>query len=91
MDTLGSRRDDLLRFGVRRLALFGSAVRGDGSEESDLDFLVNLDPKTFDAYMDLKTYLEDLFGRKVDPVLESAIKPRLRSRIMSEVVDVPGL
>ena len=47
--------------------------------------------KSFDAYMDLKFVLEDLFGVPVDVVLENTIKPRLRDRILEEAVDVPGL
>jgi len=41
---------------------------------------------TFDNYMDLKFYLEDLFKREVDLVIESSIKPRLKDNIMREVV-----
>jgi len=88
---LAEEREALRRFGVRRIGLFGSAARGEAAEGSDLDFLVELEPKTFDAYMGLKEFLEGLFGRRVDLVLRSAIKPRLRERILREVVDVPGL
>ena len=78
-------------FGVRRLGLFGSAVRGDASEASDLDFVVELKPKTFDAYMDLKEFLENLLGCPVDLVVADAIKPRLRVHILDEAVYVQGL
>ena len=88
---LQSRREDIRRFGVRRLSLFGSIARGEAGGASDLDFVVELEKKTFDAYMDLKAYLEDLFGCEVDLVLADAIKPRLRPHIMAEAVDVPGL
>jgi predicted nucleotidyltransferase len=88
---LPENRDAIRRFGVRRLALFGSCARGDGNESSDLDFLVDLENKTFDAYMGLKEFLEDLFHCEVDLVLENTIKPRLRPYILSEAVDVPGL
>ena len=91
LDRLEPRRAELRRMGVKRLALFGSSVRGEAGEKSDLDFLVELDPKSFDAYMDVKFFLEDLFGRKVDLVLADALKPRLRPRILAEAVDVPGL
>ena len=52
--TLETPRDQLRGFGVRRLGLFDSAVRGELSEASDLDFLVEFEHKTFDAYMDTK-------------------------------------
>jgi len=75
-------------FGVERIGIFGSFVRGEEKPESDVDVLVEFreDEKTFDHYMDLKFYLEDLFGRKVDLVMKDAIKRRLREPILSEVV-----
>lgn len=88
--TIQEHRETLHRLGVRRIALFGSAARGEASETSDLDFVVELEHKTFDAYMDVKFFLQDLFGRRVDLVLKDAIKPRLRDSILKEAVDVPG-
>jgi predicted nucleotidyltransferase len=78
------------RFGVERIGIFGSFVRGEEKQESDVDILVEFreGEKTFDNYMDLKFYLEDLFGRKVDLVMKDAIKRRLREPILSEVVYV---
>ncbi len=57
-------REEIKASGVSRLGLFGSAARGEAGEDSDLDFLVELENKTFDAYMDLKEFLEDLFAVK---------------------------
>jgi predicted nucleotidyltransferase len=56
-----AKRDVLNRCGVRNLSLFGSAARGENDPASDLDFVVELDPKTFARYMGLKEYLENLF------------------------------
>ena len=78
-------------FGVKRLGLFGSCARGEETPSSDLDFLVEFEVKTFDAYMGLKEFLEGLFGCRVDLVIEDAIKPRLRSAILKEVIHAPGL
>jgi len=86
-----ANREKLKGFGVRRLGLFGSAVRSEASEESDLDFLVELEIKTFDNYMDLKEFLEELFGCKVDLVMKDALKPRLREPILKETIYVQGL
>jgi hypothetical protein len=65
------------------------------TEMSDLDFLVEFEKKSFDAYfdayMDLKAFLEKLFGCRVDLVLENAIKPRLRSTILNEALHAEGL
>ena len=71
---------------MRRLGLFGSAARGEATDSSDLDFLVELEKKTFDNYMDLKFFLEDLFGCKVDLVMKDALKPRLREPILKETI-----
>jgi predicted nucleotidyltransferase len=78
-------------YGVRRLGLFGSWARGEGTEDSDLDFVVEFEQKSFDAYMDLKIFLEQLFGCQVDLVLENTIKPRLRRTILSETIHASGL
>jgi hypothetical protein len=80
----------LRALGVRSLALFGSAARDEAGPESDLDFVVELDLKTFDAYMDVKHLLEDLFGRPVDLVMSGSVKPRLRSIILREAIHAPG-
>ncbi|WP_448374347.1 nucleotidyltransferase family protein [Fervidobacterium sp.] len=71
-------------FGVEEIALFGSYARGEESEESDIDILVQFKEgyKTFDNYMDLKFYFEELFGKTVDLVIKSAIKPRLKPYIL---------
>lgn len=76
------------KFGVKRIGIFGSFARGEEKEDSDLDVLVVFEEgqKTFDNYMDLKFYLEDLFGREVDLVTERALKPQLKDIIMKEVV-----
>lgn len=76
------------RFGVARIGIFGLYIRGEEKPVSDVDVLVEFrkGEKTFDHYMDLKFYLEDLFGRKVDLVMKEAIKRRLREPILSEVI-----
>ncbi|MEW6657577.1 MAG: nucleotidyltransferase family protein [Thermodesulfobacteriota bacterium] len=84
-------RETIRGFGVTSLGLFGSAVRGEATESSDLDFVVEMEDVTFDSYMDLKEFLERLFGCKVDLVMKDAIKPRMRPIILSETVYVQGL
>jgi len=90
LERLAQNREALRRLGVRRLGLFGSAARGDATAPHDLDFLVEFETKTFDAYMDLKAFLEQLFGRPVDLVLADALKPALRDGILAETVYAPG-
>jgi len=91
LDLLKSNEVQIKSFGVRRLSLFGSFVHGNDTEKSDLDLVVEFDKKTFDAYMDLKFFLESLFDRSVDLVLAEALKPRLRRSIMEGAVHAPGL
>jgi predicted nucleotidyltransferase len=80
----------LRKLGVCRLGLFGSCARGEATAESDLDFVVEFSDKSFDAYMDLKSFLEDLFRSRVDLVTVSSIKPRLLSIIQRETVYASG-
>ena len=82
-----SRRQELDQYGVEQIGVFGSCVAGTMREDSDIDILVRFheSARTFDNYMDLKFYLERIFpGRKIDLVLESALKPSLREGILSE-------
>ena len=75
------------RYGVRSLGLFGSGARGTAREESDLDFVVEFETKSFDAYMDLKAFLEELFGRRVDlvsrPAIERSRNPYRKAQILA--------
>lgn len=76
------------RFKVKEIGIFGSRIRGKAKKTSDVDVLVEFekDYKTFDNYMELKFYLEELFGCKVDLVLKSALKEDIKPYILSEVV-----
>ena len=77
------------RYGVKRLALFGSSARDVLGAASDVDVLVEFTgPATFAAYMDLKFYLEDLLGRPVDLVTEKALRQELRPYVEKELIRV---
>jgi uncharacterized protein len=77
------------RFGVVRLALFGSVVRDAAKSGSDMDVLVAFDgPATSERYFGVQFYLEDLFGCPVDLVTEKALRPELRPFIEKEAVHV---
>ena len=91
LKTLGDHREEVRRFGVRSLGLFGSAARGEARTTSDLDFLVEFENPNFDTYMELLEFLEKLFGHPVDLVLANTLKPRLRESILRETVHAPGL
>lgn len=77
------------RFGVRRLALFGSAARDEMRDTSDVDLLVEFTaPATLDSYMDLKFYLEALLGRRVDLVTEKGLRREIRPAVEREAIRV---
>lgn len=83
------RREIAARYGVKRLALFGSAARDELGAASDVDVLVEFaGPATFGAYMDLKFYLEDLLGRPVDLVTDKALRRELRPYVEKEMIRV---
>jgi predicted nucleotidyltransferase len=80
-------RELCLRFGVRRLELFGSATRDDfDPKASDLDFLVEIEPNGAmgyaDAYFGFRESLVQLFGRRIDLVTAGAVRnPHFREAI----------
>ncbi|MCC6923405.1 MAG: nucleotidyltransferase family protein [Nitrosomonas sp.] len=77
------------RFGVIRLALFGSIARDTATSGSDVDILVTFDgPATSRRYFGMQFYLEDLFGCPVDLITENALRPELRPLIERERINV---
>ncbi len=90
LELLRSNKPELqARFGVTRLALFGSTVRDSATDDSDVDVLVDFDgPATSKRYFGVQFYLEDLLGRPVDLVTEKALRPELRPYIEREQINV---
>ena len=77
------------RYGVTRLALFGSTFRGEARPDSDVDIVVGFDgPATSDRYFGVQFYLEDELGCAVDLVTEKALRPELKPYIDREAVYV---
>jgi uncharacterized protein len=77
------------RFGVMRLALFGSTARNAATDDSDVDILVSFDgAATSQRYFGVQFYLEDLLGCTVDLVTEKALRAELRPYIEREAIDV---
>ncbi len=74
---------------LSELGIFGSYVRGEQNEESDVDVLVDYtEAPDLIELIDLENYLSDNLGMKVDVVTKNGLKPRLKERILSEVVYV---
>lgn len=90
LEMLAERQQEIAaRYGVKRLALFGSAARDELGASSDVDVLVEFaGPATFGAYMDLKFYLENLLGRPVDLVTDKALRDELRPYVEKEMIRV---
>ena len=77
------------RFGVVDLALFGSIVRDQATDDSDVDILVRFDsPATSKRYFGVQFYIEDLLGRPVDLVTDKALRAEMRPYIEREMVNV---
>jgi len=93
MEKIEGNIENIKKYGVRRIGLFGSYVKNEQKSESDIDILVRFErgKKTFDNYMDLKFFLEDLFKHKVDLVVVEAIKPDLEQYILESVKYAAGV
>ena len=88
-ELLEANRDEILRIaakhGARNVRIFGSVARGEATEQSDVDFLV--DRSLLDR-AGLLVDLEELLGRKVDVATERVLKPRIRDRVFREAVSI---
>ncbi len=85
------RREDILRAAAARRAcnvrLFGSVARGEATAESDVDFLVDLNPGAGLLELGgLLMDLQDLLGRRVDVMTVEGLRPRVRERALAEAV-----
>ena len=77
------------RFGVQRLALFGSTARGTARDDSDLDVLVAFDgPADADRFFGVQYYLEDLFHCPIDLVTEGALRAELKPYVERDAIPV---
>ncbi|AEK19775.1 nucleotidyltransferase family protein [Methanococcus maripaludis] len=87
-------RDALIKkYKVKTLGIFGSYVRNEQKETSDIDVLVEFQENSinFDNYMGLKYYLEDLFQKDVDLVIKDDLKVEIKNYILNEVEYAEGL
>lgn len=93
MEKMETNFTNIKRYGIKRIGLFGSYVRNEQKEKSDIDILVEFEKgkKSFDNYMDLKFYLEDLLKAKVDLIISDKVKPDLKSNILGSVIYASGI
>lgn len=89
IDRLSGQRPALEGFGVSSLRLFGSVARDQASPESDVDVLVAFrEPPSFSRYMQLRIFLEDLLGSKVDLITESGLRDVVRPWVERDAIRV---
>lgn len=90
LDLLRKHRKEIEKqFKVRYLGIFGSYVRDEQTELSDIDILVEFSetPSLF-RFIQLENYLSDLLGVNVDLVMKSALRPNIGKQILEEVIKV---
>lgn len=90
LSLLQMKRNEIRRFGVSKLSLFGSFLTDRFHADSDVDFLVEFHPnmKTYDHFMELSFFLEDLLGRRVELVTPQSLSPYIGPHILKEAQHV---
>ncbi len=88
VNILSLYRLEIKRYGVKSLALFGSAARNRLRKKSDVDILVQFEQPTWANYIGLKFYLQDLLGREVDLVTPKGLKPAVRPSVEKDLLYV---
>jgi predicted nucleotidyltransferase len=89
--TIKTHKQNLFKFGIRNIGLFGSYVRNEQSDKSDIDILIDFDPdkENFDNYMAVCDLIEGLFKtRKIEIVTKNGLSPYIGPGILNEVVYV---
>jgi len=77
------------KYRIKEIGIFGSFVRGEAKEVSDIDILVEFErPIGLFKFLELEDYLSQLIGRKVDLVSKKALKPHIGKYILKEVVTI---
>jgi uncharacterized protein len=91
LQALVAHKEQLAAYGVNKIGLFGSYVRNEANENSDIDLLVNIqkDKKTFNNFLSLNYFLEELFGRKVELVTSQSLSPYIGPHILKTVEYAP--
>ena len=88
LNTISTHKPQLTSFGVNKIGLFGSYARDEQQQYSDIDILVDIEPEkeTFDNFMDIYNYLEDLFAEeKVEIFTTNGLSPYIGRHILKEV------
>lgn len=87
---LKEHRDILAKYQVKSIALFGSYVRNEQKEDSDIDFLVEFKEDTYDNFINLIFSMEDLFHKEVTVVSEEDLSPYIKPYVLKEAEKIEG-
>ena len=89
-EIIKKHKDELKeKYSVKEIGIFGSFVRGEAKEDSDIDILVEFEkPIGLFKFLELEEYLSNLIGREVDLVSKKALKPHIGKHILEEVIKV---
>ena len=87
---LSENKEILKRYKVKSIALFGSYVRNEQTEDSDIDFLVEFEQDTYNNFVNLIFTLEDLFKKEVTVVSTEDLSPYIRPYVLKEVEKIEG-
>lgn len=91
VEVIKNHKNELFKFGIRGIGIFGSFARAENKPGSDLDILIDFEPdkETFDNYMAVYDLLEKLFkNQKLDVVTKNGLSPYIGPKILNEVLYV---
>ena len=90
MDVIGilkkCRKKIEKEYAVERIGVFGSYAKGNQTESSDIDILVEFKDPTYDNLIDLAFYLEELYGKKIDLITVKGLSPYILPSVEKEVI-----
>jgi len=80
----------LEKYGVQKIGIFGSVVRGEQTDSSDIDIAIEMAPdrKNLHNFLEFRRFLEKYFGTRIDLGIESTLKPAIKNTIKNEIIYV---
>lgn len=89
LNLLKEHLEEIRKFKIQKISIFGSVARNQDTPHSDIDILIKFDgPASYDLYMDLKFFLEDLLDRKVDLITEDGVRTEIKQFIEKDLIRV---
>jgi len=85
LDAIRKHRDILLKYKVREIGLFGSFVRGEQEDRSDIDLIVDFEEPSIENFMGLSSFLENLFGKKVEILTPAGVDSIRINHVKEEI------